>query len=131
MCGDRFVMFDVYGAYPTLTLFTHFFLNGTSTSGIYTYGHTLLLLDALPICMTHVAGLYHFRAFARCAFRRRIGHFQPRLAFEYLARPYKDRCSSRSEEHTSELQSLMRNSYAVLCFNKKPTTKRSTRQTYL
>src|SRR3546814_8155148 len=25
----------------------------------------------------------------------------------------------RSEEHTSELQSLMRNSYAVFCFNKK------------
>src|SRR3546814_10469075 len=28
----------------------------------------------------------------------------------------------RSEEHTSELQSLMRNSYDVLCLNKKPTT---------
>src|SRR3546814_2149909 len=27
----------------------------------------------------------------------------------------------RSEEHTSELQSLMRNSYAVLCLNKKNT----------
>src|SRR3546814_4995765 len=27
--------------------------------------------------------------------------------------------SSRSEEHTSELQSLMRISYAVLCLNKK------------
>src|SRR3546814_8423977 len=26
---------------------------------------------------------------------------------------------SRSEEHTSELQSLMRNSFAVLCFKKK------------
>src|SRR3546814_1743456 len=26
----------------------------------------------------------------------------------------------RSEEHTSELQSLMRNSYAVFCLNKKP-----------
>src|SRR3546814_5771186 len=25
----------------------------------------------------------------------------------------------RSEEHTSELQSLMRNSYAVFCYNKK------------
>src|SRR3546814_6871024 len=25
-------------------------------------------------------------------------------------------CGSRSEEHTSELQSLMRNSYAVFCF---------------
>src|SRR3546814_9098239 len=29
----------------------------------------------------------------------------------------------RSEEHTSELQSLMRISYAVLCFKKKTQTK--------
>src|SRR3546814_7115846 len=29
----------------------------------------------------------------------------------------------RSEEHTSELQSLMRISYAVLCLKKKKTTK--------
>src|SRR3546814_10685900 len=28
---------------------------------------------------------------------------------------------SRSEEHTSELQSLMRNSYAVFCLHKKKT----------
>src|SRR3546814_1462991 len=31
--------------------------------------------------------------------------------------------SKRSEEHTSELQSLMRISYAVLCLKKKLTTK--------
>src|SRR3546814_1139634 len=30
-----------------------------------------------------------------------------------------DRLRSRSEEHTSELQSLMRNSYAVFCLKKK------------
>src|SRR3546814_3108878 len=29
----------------------------------------------------------------------------------------------RSEEHTSELQSLMRNSYAVFCLKKKNTTQ--------
>src|SRR3546814_6907709 len=29
----------------------------------------------------------------------------------------------RSEEHTSELQSLMRTSYAVFCFNKKTSQK--------
>src|SRR3546814_15168061 len=28
-------------------------------------------------------------------------------------------CATRSEEHTSELQSLMRNSYAVFCLKKK------------
>src|SRR3546814_5769650 len=30
--------------------------------------------------------------------------------------------ATRSEEHTSELQSLMRNSYAVFCLKKKTTT---------
>src|SRR3546814_10236519 len=30
---------------------------------------------------------------------------------------------TRSEEHTSELQSLMRNSYAVFCLNKKRTNQ--------
>src|SRR3546814_7261681 len=36
----------------------------------------------------------------------------------------------RSEEHTSELQSLMRNSYAVFCLKKKkPTTKTPTTNT--
>src|SRR3546814_4452134 len=34
----------------------------------------------------------------------------------------------RSEEHTSELQSLMRISYAVFCLKKKKTTKNSTKQ---
>src|SRR3546814_7322569 len=33
------------------------------------------------------------------------------------------RGSGRSEEHTSELQSLMRISYAVFCLKKKKTTK--------
>src|SRR3546814_9414796 len=32
---------------------------------------------------------------------------------------YDDRCPDRSEEHTSELQSLMRISYAVFCLKKK------------
>src|SRR3546814_2124590 len=35
---------------------------------------------------------------------------------------YRELAGSRSEEHTSELQSLMRNSYAVFCLKtKKPT----------
>src|SRR3546814_9984023 len=33
--------------------------------------------------------------------------------------------TDRSEEHTSELQSLMRNSYAVFCLKKKTTSKRT------
>src|SRR3546814_19141102 len=38
----------------------------------------------------------------------------PANEFDYLINP-----GSRSEEHTSELQSLMRNSYAVFCLKKK------------
>src|SRR3546814_6682362 len=35
----------------------------------------------------------------------------------------------RSEEHTSELQSLMRNSYAVFCLNKKKKLSNKLQQT--
>src|SRR3546814_6323172 len=35
---------------------------------------------------------------------------------------HPQRQARRSEEHTSELQSLMRNSYAVLCLKKKKIT---------
>src|SRR3546814_3872492 len=37
------------------------------------------------------------------------------------AAPDNRPASDRSEEHTSELQSLMRNSYAVFCLKKKTT----------
>src|SRR3546814_2805881 len=37
---------------------------------------------------------------------------------------------TRSEEHTSELQSLMRISYAVFCLKKKKTTHRIQLRTY-
>src|SRR3546814_8629176 len=37
--------------------------------------------------------------------------------------PVLDSHENRSEEHTSELQSLMRISYAVFCLKKKTTTK--------
>src|SRR3546814_7013506 len=39
----------------------------------------------------------------------------------YFPKPGRPK-PGRSEEHTSELQSLMRNSYAVFCLKKKTTT---------
>src|SRR3546814_1898618 len=39
------------------------------------------------------------------------------------ARPVELRLDCRSEEHTSELQSLMRISYAVFCLKKKKKTR--------
>src|SRR3546814_7994790 len=38
---------------------------------------------------------------------------------------YEEACDKRSEEHTSELQSLMRISYAVFCLKKKKHNQRS------
>src|SRR3546814_8894297 len=38
-----------------------------------------------------------------------------RLPLNEVVFDFYDRLKSRSEEHTSELQSLMRNSYAVFC----------------
>src|SRR3546814_2970946 len=63
-------------------------------------------------------------------FARLDGLFAPtpdpgRVAF-LRAQPFAHRGlhgNGRSEEHTSELQSLMRTSYAVLCLNKKTQNK--------
>src|SRR3546814_1944994 len=45
-----------------------------------------------------------------------------RLELRRRGRPARGGCHSRSEEHTSELQSLMRISYAVFCLKKKSNT---------
>src|SRR3546814_8119267 len=101
---------------------------------MYTYGHTLSLPDALPIFRPRrdeLFGLAQHRVDAAAdEFSAQIGddaegaavvaafgnlevavmprgQFQPALGDE------------RSEEHTSELQSLMRTSYAVFCLKKK------------
>src|SRR3546814_2388577 len=51
--------------------------------------------------------------------RREAGISQPEGG-----RPRKRQEQERSEEHTSELQSLMRISYAVFCLKKKTTHKK-------
>src|SRR3546814_10821507 len=59
------------------------------------------------------------RAFARCRCRARLAR----------ASPGQESATSRSEEHTSELQSLMRISYAVFCLKKKQTTEQQIKET--
>src|SRR3546814_6018729 len=79
--------------------------NETATNEIYTYRHTLSLHDALPILpddsRTPKAANGQATAVTLC---RRVRSAGP---------------AGRSEEHTSELQSLMRISYAVFCLKKK------------
>src|SRR3546814_9646215 len=48
------------------------------------------------------------------------------LPFEAMMADGKTITTKRSEEHTSELQSLMRISYAVFCLKKQTTKKRKT-----
>src|SRR3546814_1186108 len=80
-----------------------FFVNDTATTEIYTYWPTLSLHDALPICVV-----------------RRRRHPRPAAALARAARSARTfRRHRRSEEHTSELQSLMRISYAVFCLKQK------------
>src|SRR3546814_5065372 len=50
-----------------------------------------------------------------------------RLGYVAITRARRKLAISRSEEHTSELQSLMRTSYAVFCLKKK--TKQKIHQT--
>src|SRR3546814_5848016 len=112
-----------------------FFFKDPATPGIYTYGHPLSLPDALPILGYGPQG--------RAASRRRPeswrgvdwrgvdrSHPRPAVAGRCRWRPLAGepillrherarRGYARSEEHTSELQSLMRISYAVFCLKKK------------
>src|SRR3546814_4584946 len=95
-----------------------FICNDPATTEIYSYRHTLSLHDALPICWASQA-------------------LQPRAAVQGNLDPVflvtggepmiraADAIVDRSEEQTSELQSLMRISYAVFCLKKK---KRDLRQ---
>src|SRR3546814_9544890 len=69
----------------------------------------------------------HMRAMKDRAIVCNIGHFDSEIQIAGLAnmkwdeiKPQVDEVEfpDRSEEHTSELQSLMRSSYAVFCFKK-------------
>src|SRR3546814_10164792 len=67
----------------------------------------------------------------RIAAERRLSEDEEAVARnnnQFLLQLLKLLC--RSEEHTSELQSLMRISYAVFCLKKKKTQSRSTTPTH-
>src|SRR3546814_7736022 len=60
-----------------------------------------------------------FRPLASCESSTPLDHHQPCLNFELCSHCHDHHHHLRSEEHTSELQSLMRISYAVFCLKKK------------
>src|SRR3546814_9758123 len=58
-------------------------------------------------------------ALAFAADNIRVNIVRPGLDDTPMKAGFPGRSGDRSEEHTSELKSLMRNSYAVFCVNKK------------
>src|SRR3546814_6405062 len=104
------------------------FFNETATTEIYTYGHTLSLHDSLPISRRRrgpSAPSGRTRCPHRSARRPRPARARAAPARRRWPRPAVQAPAgrlpvpARSEEHTSELQSLMRISYAVFCLKKK------------
>src|SRR3546814_9553374 len=124
-----------------------FVFHDTTPTSIYTYSHTLSLHDSRPTstrdkqfptadqikaeCL-RLAALEQFSDFDLL----RIYFYDAPPANKKITNPvsgdsidlgatsiYSRNSQMRSEEHTSELQSLMRISYAVFCLKKKKTTK--------
>src|SRR3546814_8611370 len=86
-------------------------------------GDTGLFFQGLVVT---IAGATFMRAkFDLYISRHIIGRLQRQTGLstadvlQVLSRRFMTRCCIRSEEHTSELQSLMRISYAVFCLKKK------------
>src|SRR3546814_2436805 len=68
--------------------------------------------------------LNHGKAMAKraCAAADRTGHAILHTLYQQALRNHAEFFVERSEEHTSELQSLMRISYAVFCLKKNTPT---------
>src|SRR3546814_8019329 len=110
-----------------------FFFNDTATTEIYTYLPTLSLHDALPSLSAQMGGRCDGRDRAQAGAARYVDGAGLRRrasgtgSFRQLAQHrLRTRRAGRSEEHTSELQSLMRISYAVFCLKKKNYTLMTT-----
>src|SRR3546814_2893548 len=117
-------------------MLSFFFVNDSATPEIYTYCHTLSLHDALTISALHPRQPIGRKDkgmeiesereifvpcgpnVSRCPDAAALGILDP----QHDGTGPKELLGPRSEEHTSELQSLMRISYAVFCLKKKTTT---------
>src|SRR3546814_8457180 len=113
-----------------------FDFNYTATTEIYTDWHTLSRLDALPISGSAPAfdrsGRRPRHPVPPCGLR--LANCRRRYALEE-PRDAQDGCprceglyecafrAARSEKHTSELQSLMRISYAVFCLTQNTANR--------
>src|SRR3546814_9579247 len=91
-----------------------------STRTYTLFPYTTLFRSPAPASILHPGVLLADRHLADHGF-----HPRPGLRTRRFSRPWLRR-SVRSEEHTSELQSLMRISYAVFCLKKKNNQQTNT-----
>src|SRR3546814_7351311 len=103
------------------------------------YGGIAARLANVPAFVAAISGLGYLFTRSRVRFdyvrwaaiglyRLALGHANSRVIFQNTSdqdvlRKAGVVRSERSEEHTSELQSLMRHSYAVFCLNKKKSSR--------
>src|SRR3546814_2967867 len=119
-------------------IFFCLFVSDPATPVIYTYCNTLSRHDARPICRVVVVDGFAIydrietrpehrgRGLARAVMMKleAIGREKGAVRGVLVATPDgRALYEGRSEEHTSELQSLMRISYAVFCLKKKTAVK--------
>src|SRR3546814_10657356 len=120
-------------------IYLFFLFNTTRTVEIYTYCHTLSLHDALPICAVVMALPQVSNAQEVIAEEPDGGDNVIVVTAQRQAQSLQDvpiavsdrYILQRSEEHTSELQSLMCHSYAVFCLKKKQLHQNTTTQQQL
>src|SRR3546814_8908729 len=108
---------------------TVFFFNESAATEIYPYWHTFSLHGALPVCSALIlpkagssscAGRGLDMSFIKTRWRPPGWIASTGVHSRSLTRGGRKGCvHGQSEEHTSELQSLMRISYAVFCLKKK------------
>src|SRR3546814_2491941 len=120
------VISDVHTFYNLYVVF-----NATATTEIYTYCHPLSLNDALPMSADLGAGgfegylhLQHHLVLRMAQVDReehRARNGVARIRADLDQADHRD----RSEEHTSELQTLMRISYTGFCVQKTDTSDSS------
>src|SRR3546814_19476978 len=92
----------------------------------YLYIVFFFLMIRRPPRSTRTDTLFPYTTLFRSGWRRRMRARSLPISMSSTRRPRPMRPrSSRSEEHTSELQSLMRISYAVFCLKKKKNKKRN------
>src|SRR3546814_9484037 len=97
---DTFVPYS-----PLFRAYRPFYIVGeVKQPGSYPYVSGMSVINAIAL-----AGGFTYRARESSFYLSRTG-----------ANGEKTKLDARSEEHTSELQSLMRISYAVFCLNTKP-----------